>query len=91
MIHHRDIEPKALRRLIRNGSVVLAGNRRLNIYGKLSCKSGKRMHIKHRVLFLSMQEAIQNGFRPCAHCMKQAYIKWKEQFSISNDQTYGGV
>ncbi|MEO6914717.1 MAG: Ada metal-binding domain-containing protein [Chitinophagaceae bacterium] len=47
------------------------------IYGTLHCKSGKRMTKEHRVFFDSENEAVKNCFRPCGHCMKVKYTKWK--------------
>ncbi len=37
----------------------------------------KRMKSENRVFFLSENEARENGFRPCGHCMKLEYQKWK--------------
>jgi len=67
---------KALKLLIDSGKVILAGNRRLKIYGLLSCASGKRLKTSHRVFFLNEAEAINEGFRPCGACMKQKYQQW---------------
>jgi hypothetical protein len=63
---------------INNGLICLGGNRNLKIYGTLHCASGKRMQQKNRVFFSSEQEAIASGFRPCGHCMRNAYRIWKE-------------
>ncbi|MBL7925711.1 MAG: metal-binding protein [Bacteroidia bacterium] len=63
--------------------VCFGGNRKLKIYGTLSCASGKKMKRENRVFFSSEIEAIVNGFRPCGHCMKTAYKKWK--INIIND------
>jgi methylphosphotriester-DNA--protein-cysteine methyltransferase len=68
----------ALRRLIKKGKIIFAGNVSLNIYGKLSCSSGKRMKKANRVFFESEEEAIAAGFRPCGHCMRDAYLVWKK-------------
>ncbi len=40
-------------------------------------QSDKRMLRKNRVFFSSEEEAINAGWRPCAHCMKDKYIAWK--------------
>ncbi|MBN7813567.1 metal-binding protein [Algoriphagus sp. H41] len=56
--------------------MAFAGNSKLRIYGKLSCTSGKRMKRENRVFFRSEKEAIENGFRPCEHCMKEKYKQW---------------
>ncbi|WP_281166870.1 Ada metal-binding domain-containing protein [Segetibacter koreensis] len=50
---------------------------KLKIYGKLNCISGKRMLKQNRVFFCTEAEAIKNGFRPCGHCMRSDYKKWK--------------
>lgn len=67
----------AVRRLIRNGTITLGGNRPAKIYGMLSCASGKRMKVANRVFFQNEAEAIAAGYRPCAHCMREKYLKWK--------------
>jgi methylphosphotriester-DNA--protein-cysteine methyltransferase len=77
IIKHADLEPEALRSLIRKGKIGFGGNRKLKIYGLLSCRSGKRLNKENRVFFVSEQEAVQHGFRPCGHCMKDAYKQWK--------------
>lgn len=59
--------------------ITLAGNRQLKIYGTLQCRSGKRMKIENRVFFVSEKEAITHGYRPCGHCMKGKYQKWKDR------------
>lgn len=66
-----------IRSLIRQKKIRLAGNRRLRIYGSLSCASGKRMKRENRVFFTSEEEALANGYRPCAHCRRLAYQNWK--------------
>jgi len=68
---------KKLRALIRNGQVKWGGNRRLKIYGTLSCSSGKRMKVENRVFFETEQEAVNTGYRPCGHCMAEEYRQWK--------------
>lgn len=66
-----------LRHNIKQQKIAFGGNMKLKIYGTLSCKSGKKMKRANRVFFSSEKEAIANGFRPCGHCMKQKYQKWK--------------
>jgi methylphosphotriester-DNA--protein-cysteine methyltransferase len=78
MFHHLELGKQKLRSLIKKGKTVLGGNRRLKIYGKLSCKSGKRMKKENRVFFASEKQAINEGYRPCGHCMKTKYQTWKE-------------
>lgn len=82
MIVHKDVQDAALlRRLIHAKKVVLAGNINLKIYGRLSCKQGKRMLRKNRVFFNSEKEALEKGYRPCGHCMKEAYRVWKTKYA----------
>ncbi|MET3979244.1 methylphosphotriester-DNA--protein-cysteine methyltransferase [Mucilaginibacter sp. UYP25] len=68
---------KALKSLIEAGKIALGGNRKLKIYGTLRCASGKRMKVDNRVFFTDEQEAIEEGYRPCGHCMREVYQKWK--------------
>jgi methylphosphotriester-DNA--protein-cysteine methyltransferase len=68
---------KVLKLLIDAGKVTYAGNRKLKIYGTFSCSSGKRMKADNRVFFTDEQEAASCGYRPCGHCMRKAYQKWK--------------
>ncbi len=77
LIKHEHISNSALRGKIQSTEIVLAGNSSLKIYGTLYCKSGKRMKKANRVFFSSEQEALANGYRPCGHCMKKSYAKWK--------------
>ncbi|MFT3682297.1 MAG: Ada metal-binding domain-containing protein [Ferruginibacter sp.] len=65
--------------LIEAKEVLYAGNAKLKIYGLLNCKSGKRMKTENRVFFCSSEEAVQNGYRPCGHCMKAAYLLWRRK------------
>ncbi|MBC9911899.1 Ada metal-binding domain-containing protein [Chitinophaga varians] len=66
-------------RLRREGLLTLGGNHRLKIYGWLSCRSGKRMLATNRVFFSGEAEAEAHGYRPCGHCMPEAYRRWKTQ------------
>ncbi|WP_046370445.1 Ada metal-binding domain-containing protein [Flavihumibacter petaseus] len=79
MIQHTAVTPAALRSMIRKKLVCFGGNRKLKIYGMLSCASGKRMKESNRVFFSSEQEARRNGYRPCGHCLKSDYEKWKHE------------
>jgi len=67
----------AVRRLIRNGTIRLGGNTPAKIYGTLNCTSGKRMKAENRVFFQNEAEALAAGYRPCGHCMRKEYLKWK--------------
>ena len=77
MIQHSKICDSDLLRKIKNGEICFGGNQKLKIYGTLRCSSGKRMKRENRVFFSSDEEAKQNGFRPCGHCMKTEYQNWK--------------
>lgn len=77
MIAHQILTDKDLRRLIRTDEIQFGGNRNLKIYGHLQCHSGKRMKKRNRVFFKNEIAAKAAGFRPCGHCMKVAYKKWK--------------
>jgi len=77
MFHHVELETRNLRSLIRRGEIIFGGNKKLKIYGTLSCKSGKRMQAENRVFFKSENEATRQGYRPCGHCMKAEYEKWR--------------
>lgn len=80
MIQHNEISDTDLRSKIKQQKIRFGGNRKLKIYGTLSCASGKRMKRENRVFFSSEQEAQQNNYRPCGHCMKTEYKKWKNGF-----------
>lgn len=80
MIHHAEIQGGALRSKIRKMEIRFAGNGKLKIYGALGCTLGKRMKKENRVFFITEQEAWQRGYRPCGHCMKDKYNKWKNGF-----------
>jgi len=77
MIRHSTVSSGDLWRLIRQQAIRFGGNGKLKIYGTLRCRSGKRIKRENRIFFYSENEAIENGFRPCGHCMKQAYQHWK--------------
>lgn len=80
MIRHLNLKDKELAELIKERNIQFGGNNKLKIYGTLHCKSGKRMKQENRVFFSSTDDAKDNGFRPCAHCMKNDYLKWKNGF-----------
>ena len=89
MIRHTELgnsnfeRSRRLKSLIDQGQIVLGGNRKLKIYGKLSCKSGKRMKMQNRFFFSSEQEAISEKFRPCGHCMKEKYRLWNNTIDLN--------
>jgi len=77
MIRHADIDRVKLRQLIDSGGIRYGGNAHLKIYGTLQCTSGKRMMCETRVFFVSEEEALALGFRPCGHCMREKYKAWR--------------
>jgi hypothetical protein len=83
MIRHIDLGNDAIsrqaatRRLIWRGVIQLGGYRPGKIYGTLACSSGKKMKVENRVFFHSEAEAIEAGYRPCAHCLPEKYREWK--------------
>ena len=78
MIPHGKLIATEVRALIRTRVIALGGNKKLKIYGRLQCASGKRMLKENRVFFSNVHEAKHFGYRPCGHCMKQEYKIWKE-------------
>lgn len=82
MIRHLELgetgfkRSRQLKKLIEEGNIRFAGNRKLKIYGTLNCSSGKRMKPENRVFFKSTEEAMKVGHRPCGHCMRNTYLQW---------------
>jgi methylphosphotriester-DNA--protein-cysteine methyltransferase len=68
---------RQLKLLLNKNEIAFAGNSKLRIYGLLKCRSGKRILVQNRVFFISEQEAVATGYRPCGHCMGAAYKHWK--------------
>ena len=79
MIHHTEISDTNLGAQIRKKEVCFGGNENLKIYGTLGCRSGKRMRKENRVFFISQNEALDKGYRPCGHCLPRKYKKWKNE------------
>tara|TARA_R110002051_G_scaffold91370_2_gene160699 strand:- start:19477 stop:19722 length:246 start_codon:yes stop_codon:yes gene_type:complete len=79
MFHHNLLNDNMVRFKIKTGAITFGGNKKLNIYGTLKCKSGLRMKRENRVFFSSLQEALNSDYRPCGHCMREAYKKWKNE------------
>ena len=77
MIRHNAIDDEDLRRLILGGHIRYGGNRKLRIYGRLDCASGRRMGRGTRVFFADEAAARAAGFRPCGHCLRAAYAQWR--------------
>nr|WP_317126867.1 Ada metal-binding domain-containing protein [Chryseobacterium bernardetii] len=44
------------------------------------------MKKENRVFFTDESEALQNGYRPCGHCMKESYRQWKLQYPLLQKQ-----
>jgi methylphosphotriester-DNA--protein-cysteine methyltransferase len=74
---HTQLGAEELQSKIRHKKIKFAGNLKLKIYGTLHCASGKRMKKENRVFFKSQIEATERGYRPCAHCLKAAYNRWR--------------
>jgi methylphosphotriester-DNA--protein-cysteine methyltransferase len=68
---------RQLKKMIDQEEIRLAGNIKLKIYGKLTCSPGKRIKLQNRIFFKDEAEAIDAGYRPCGHCMRNEYKKWK--------------
>ena len=75
-----DLIPKRTWKIIKNGKIVesqipgrYAGYRIDKIFGRLDCKSGMRMRKENRVFFLSWEDAIAEGYRPCKNCNPTPY------------------
>ncbi|UTW66322.1 metal-binding protein [bacterium SCSIO 12643] len=77
MIFHNDIHKIEMLGKIKSREIQFAGNQKLKIYGLLNCASGKRMLRVNRVFFSSERDALQNGYRPCGHCLRVKYKEWK--------------
>jgi len=77
MIRHVEISYRDLKAMIKRKEINFGGNQKLKIFGTLHCMSGKRMKRENRVFSSSETEAIANGYRPCGHCLKGDYQKWK--------------
>lgn len=75
MTYHTNITDTALRIKIKQKEICYAGNKKLKTYGTLKCSSGKSMKRTNRVFFASEKEALENGYRPCGHCMKTVHFK----------------
>ena len=77
VIAHTSTSDSSLFRSIKSGKIRLGGNKKLKIYGRLNCHSGKRMNKQNRVFFVNEKEAISADYRPCGHCMRMKYDAWK--------------
>jgi len=72
MWDHEALSTIELKRLIKAGKILFAGNKNLKVYGTLQCGSGRRMKISNRVFFQNEKEAITLGYRPCGNCMRRS-------------------
>ncbi|QBD74528.1 metal-binding protein [Ktedonosporobacter rubrisoli] len=66
----------------------LGGHRKHKIYGRLDCPGALRWiargyYVRHRVFFKDEAAALAAGYRPCAVCMKEQYLQWKQQGATS--------
>ena len=77
LLSHDAVTDAALRARLRDGSLTMAGNRRLKIYGWLGYPAGRRMRRGSRVFFADATVAEAAGYRPCARCCRTAYDVWK--------------
>ena len=74
----------------------LGGHRRSKVYGRLDCASALRAlarggpYAAHRVFFADERTAVLAGYRPCAVCMRTAYVAWKRSREGTH-QTRGEV
>lgn len=82
MIEHTALTTSELFSSLKQKKIQWAGNSKLKIYGTLQCKSGKRLKVENRVFFNSEREAVQEGYRPCGHCMREDYMAWKNNTLI---------
>jgi len=62
-------------RILKGGKIIeslipgkYAGWRPGKIFGRLDCRSGMRMKRENRVFFLTREDAISEGYRPCKNC-----------------------
>lgn len=61
----------------------LGGHSRGRLYGRLDCPSALRAlargpYAEHRVFFLDEATAVAAGYRPCAVCLPDAYVRWRD-------------
>lgn len=70
---------RTLAKLVQRETVTLGGHRPGKIYGRLDCRTGKRMKPENRVFFSCEAEAVTFGYRPCAVCLSEDYKAWKRQ------------
>jgi len=66
---------KKLYKILKDGEIIeslipgsYAGWRPGKIFGRLDCRSGMRMKRENRVFFHTIEDAIEQGYRPCKKC-----------------------
>ncbi len=71
----RGNQPKPRFKVLKNGRIIVsdvpgryAGNRPRKIFGRLDCGSGMKTKKENRVFFLTWDDAIAEGYRPCKRC-----------------------
>lgn len=64
-----------LYKILKNGEFIYspvpgeyAGYKKGKIFGRLNCKSGMRMKKESRVFFHTLEDAVNEGYRPCKNC-----------------------
>jgi AraC family transcriptional regulator of adaptative response/methylated-DNA-[protein]-cysteine methyltransferase len=45
-----------------------AGVTTTGVFGRLDCPSGRRAHAENRLFFVTYDDAVAAGFRPCRVC-----------------------
>ncbi|MFZ4787065.1 MAG: metal-binding protein [Rhizobiales bacterium] len=83
MISHLSLADQQLASRIKAGKITMAGHGPARIFGRLDCRSGKRMLRRHRVFFADRQDALAHGFRPCGHCLPLEYRQWRALAVVS--------
>ncbi|MBI3929820.1 MAG: hypothetical protein HY319_30055 [Armatimonadetes bacterium] len=72
--HYRERAPHAYRVRFQGRTIespvpgIYGGWRKGGIYGRLDCGSGKRILPENRVFFLTLEDAVQEGYRACKCC-----------------------
>ena len=77
ILRHDAVTEATLRTRFRDGSLTMAGNRWLKIYGRLGCPAGRRMRRGSLVFFADATAAEAAGYRFCARCCWASYDVWK--------------
>lgn len=59
-----------------------AGDSSRGIFGRLDCQSGMLMHKENRVFFMSWNDAVTAGYRPCKKCKPSMSDKYPEHEAL---------